>query len=594
MTACNNISYYLKKFREFEKESEKWEQKCSKSLKIAFLSSFSTNGIKEVLTEKCLQADIFPEIYIGEYNQYFQEVLNPDSFLYAFSPQMIVLFIDTTSLLSDDYLVSYSDSEKKRKAWVKAKIDELVSLVDRIKEENAAKIVLHNFEVPTYSPIGILESKQLFGLMEAVQDLNNRLRDAYKTDHQAFVFDYEAFCSKIGKENVIDYKMYYIGDFRLKFDHFPKLCDEYLGYIKPLLSMNKKCVVLDLDNTLWGGIIGEAGINGIYLGPVSDGRPFWEFQKFLLSLYQRGIILAINSRNNYEDAFQVLKEHPHMVLKEEHFAALHINWNDKVTNIREIANELNIGTDSMVFVDDDPLNREMVKSELPEVLVVDLPEDPALYLSTLQSVKDLNTLQITDEDKKKGKIYVNQRQRNEYQKSFTDVTQYLARLKMEATIEEATPFNTPRLAQLTQKTNQYNLTTRRYTEEDIRSFSELSNYSVIALSVKDKFGDNGLTGMCIIKKYDEIWEIDSWLLSCRIIGRKIEDVLLAFILEEARKINVAYLRGIFIPSDKNAPVQFFLKDHGFNKIDTKNTTEYWEYDVSIEYPYPTFIKLIRR
>ena len=191
-------------------------------------------------------------------------------------------------------------------------------------------------------------------------------------------------------------------------------------------------------------------------------------------------------------------------------------------------------------------------------------------------------------------MYVNQRQRSDYQKDFTDVTQYLARLKIEVTIEEATPFTTPRLAQLTQKTNQYNMTTRRYTEEDIRSFAEQDGCRVIALNVKDKFGDNGLTGMCILKKDDSIWEIDSWLLSCRIIGRKIEDVFLAYVLEEAKKINVTILRGIFIPSQKNHPAQSFFKDHGFQYIETKDTAEYWEYDVGIDHLYPTFIKLIRK
>ena len=594
MATLNSISDYFRNFRKFEKEPEKWQQQCSKSLRIAVLSSFSNNGFKEILTEKCLQSDIFPDIYIGGYNQYFQEIINPDSAFHVFSPQMIVLFIDTSSLLGDEYLLPYGNSEKYRKAWVETKIEELTSLVQTIKEKCAAKIVLHNFEVPSYSPVGILESKQPFGLMKSIMDLNNRLQEAYKRDHQVFVFDFETFCSKIGKENIIDHKMYYIGDFRLKLDLLPRLCDEYLGYVKPLLGMNKKCIVLDLDNTLWGGVIGEDEINGIHLGLTPEGRPFWELQKFLLSLYQRGIILAINSKNNYEDVLQVFKDHPYMVLKEEHFAALRINWNDKVTNIREIAEELNIGTDSLVFVDDDPLNREMVKSEFPEVLVVDLPEDPALYLSTMQNVNDFNTFQITNEDKNKGKMYVKQRQRKNYQKKFTNVTEYLARLEIEVIIEEATPFTIPRLSQLTQKTNQYNMTTRRYTEEDIRSIAEQDSYHVIALSVKDKFGDNGLTGMCVIKKDDATWEIDTWLLSCRIIGRKIEDVFLAYVLEKARKNNVTFLRGIFIPSKKNHPARSFFKDHGFKKIDAKDTIEYWEYDVNKEYPYPTFIKLIRR
>jgi FkbH-like protein len=472
------------------------------------------------------------------------------------------------------------------------KFEEILLFIGVLKERTNAKIIVHNFMVPIYSPLGILECKREFGFFESVRYLNTCLAEAFKEDNRVLVFDFDTFCSSLGKRDLIDYRMYYIGDIKLRFEHVPALCDKYLGYIRPILAITRKCIVLDLDNTLWGGVIGEDGIEGIKLGPVPEGRSFMEFQKYLLSLYNRGVILAINSKNNQEEALKVIREHPYMVLREEHFAGMQINWNDKITNMKAIADEINIGTDSLLFIDDDRLNREMIAAAMPEVRVIDLPSDPSLFVKTLTGLEDFNILQLTEEDWTKGKMCAEQRIRNELLHSSINITEYLAKLQMIVTIEEANNMNIPRIAQLTQKTNQFNMTTRRYQEDDILNKIK-QDYMVVAVKVEDKFGDNGIIGVIIVEKGEQ-WRIDSFLLSCRVIGRKVEDTLLAYVLYQARKHNCGTIIGEFIPTKKNTPAKNFYRDSGFTLDKNIDGQEIWSFPVDKGYEAPSFIKMIER
>ncbi|HLC50567.1 MAG TPA: HAD-IIIC family phosphatase [Candidatus Nanoarchaeia archaeon] len=565
-----------------------------KGLKIAFLSSFTSNGFKESIFVKCCEAGIIPDIYIGGYNQYSQEILDDSGDLYKFKPNLVILFIDTKSILQDYFLNPYSFPIGKRKAYINSKFDEIKILIEKLKKKTSAKIVVHNFEVPVYSPMGILENRQDFGLKESVEKLNASLRDFCRNNPRVFLFDYESFCSKIGKDNTTDFKMYYMGDIKLSMHSIIRLCSDYMGYIKPLMSLTKKCIVLDLDNTLWGGIIGEDGIKGIKIGNTPEGRPFMEFQKALLAMFERGVILAISSKNNFNDVVEVFKKHPDMVLRENNFASMRINWNDKVSNIIEIAKELNIGLDSIVFIDDDKLNRDLVRKRLPEVNVVDLPEDPSLYLKTLMEINDFNSFSITDEDLKKGKIYAEQRKRTELQSSSKDINSYLKRLGSIVTIEKANDFSVPRISQLTQKTNQFNMTTKRYLEEDIKKMSNDKNLMVVSIRSKDKFGDNGIVGAAIIKKCPDEWEIDTFLLSCRVIGRKIEESMLWSIMKDAKSRKAKMLKALFIPTKKNEVAKDFYKNNGFVLKERKNGAEMWQYNLSKKYSAPNFIKVIEK
>ncbi len=593
--AIRGIADYFNLYKKIEQGIEDGKIQSEKIIKIAILSSFTTKGLKETLFVKCWGLGISSLFYIGEYNQYSQEILNKNSGLYKFDPDLIIIFIDIKTIMGEHFFLPYQISDEQRKEWVNENLKEIQSLIQKIKKGSSAKILLHNFEIPLYSPLGILENKQKFGFIESVEALNVSLRDVFKADTQVFIFNYDSFCSRIGKQKIIDYKMYYLGDMKMDLQYIPELCSEYLAYIKPLTSITKKCIVLDLDNTLWGGIIGEDGLEGIKIGPTPEGRPFLEFQKYLLSLFNRGVILTINSKNNLEDALEVFQEHPHMLLKEEHFATMKINWKDKISNMKTIAEEINIGLDSLVYIDDDKLNREMIRDSLPEVLVVDLPEDPSLYLKALMEINDFNTFQITEEDKRKGQTYVEQRKRQDIQKFATDITKYLKKLELVVTIEKPDPFNIPRISQLTQKTNQFTLTTIRYLEEEVKQFARSDNFLVVSIKVEDKFGDNGITGVAIVEKGANKWRIDTFLLSCRVIGRRVEETLLAYILEMAKKEKANILIGEFIPTKKNIPAKDFYKNNGFKLVERKDDkTEIWEYNLRKDYKFPDFIKVINR
>ncbi len=587
-----NVSDYFNEYKLISKRIAAQKNNDLKKVKIALLSSSTIKGIERVLFVQCCNLGITPEIFIGGYKQYHQEILDDDSSFYKFKPDLVIINIDTRTLLGDNFFNYYQLSSAEKDNLYTNSLDDLLLLVDKIKHNIAAKIILHNFEVPTNSPLGIVESKQSFGLIEFVKKINFALEEKFKNDNQVFIFDYENFCSKLGKNNIFDYKMYYIGDIKTGLKYFPELCFEYVSYIKPLMSLTKKCIVLDLDNTLWGGIIGEDGLEGIKLGPSPDGRPFFEFQKYLLAMFNRGVILAINSKNNSEDALNAIRNHPYMILKEEHFASIKINWNDKISNMKEISKDINIGLDSLVFFDDDDFNREIVKTSLPEVEVVDLPKDPSLYLKTLAELNSFNSFYLSEEDRMRGAMYAGQRKREELSRSTTNVEEYLKALKIKVTIERVNSFNSSRISQLTQKTNQFNMTTRRYSEENIKQFSENSNSIVLSVRVEDKFGDNGITGAVIIEKKKKEWIIDSFLLSCRIIGRKIEDVILAYIAEEARKENVDSIIGVFIPTNKNNPAKEFYAKNNFKLIKEDNNCQFWKLFVDKKLEYPEFIDVL--
>lgn len=331
-----------------------------------------------------------------------------------------------------------------------------------------------------------------YGFKEMISDLNSKLVDFIKTQNSVYCYDLDRFVTRHGQTNVFDYHKYFFGDIKISFDYIPYLGHELVSYIKAALGANKKCIVVDLDNTLWGGIVGEDGFEGIKLSKTPPGNAYLEFQKRLLALHKRGIILAINSKNNVDDALEVIRKHPDIVLKEEHFASMKINWIDKLTNMKEIATELNIGLDSIVFLDDDPVNRDLISMELPQILTVDLGEDPVNFASILMELNDFDLLQITEDDVKRGQMYLEDKNRKYLLESATNLDDFLKRLNIIIEMKNADEFSIPRISQLTLKTNQFNLTTKRYQEEEIRKFTNDKTMLVGCAQIKDKFGDNGI------------------------------------------------------------------------------------------------------
>lgn len=340
----------------------------------------------------------------------------------------------------------------------------------------------------------------------------------------------------------------------------------------------KKCLVLDLDNTLWGGVIGEDGIDGIALSLSAPGNSFMAFQQAILDHYDRGVILALNSRNNENDAWEVIRNHPNMILKEHHFAASRINWNDKATNIRELAKELNIGLDSMVFLDDDPTNRAMVRALVKEVEVPELPVDPKDYTQFLNSLPYFESLVITDEDKMRGNLYVTERLRREEEKQYESKEDFLKSLSLALTVYQDNDSCIPRLSQMTGKTNQFNIKKVPLGENEISEYINNENYSVYHAKLQDTFGDYGVILFAVVEKTTKEWNIKYMLMSCRVFGRGVEDAFLAILVKLAHEEGVEVVTTFAENTEKNLPAREFVERHfkeGQHKIPSSLEIPNW-------------------
>mgnify|MGYP001052224790 CR=1 FL=1 len=551
-----------------------------KKIKVALLGSFTIDPLGMYIDIKSRLVGLYPEVYIGPFNQYQQEILDNGSKLYAFKPDVVILAVQAESLLGGDFFSEFVKASGKEQYQTEI-IDQFEKLLSLLTSRIDALILVNNFMVPSFTPLGILDNKVDMGLKSFFYGLNQKLTDLYKESNQVYVVDLEGVASKHGKSRCLNFQMYYRGSFVFGESFLPVIADEYMGYIKALKNLSRKCIVLDLDNVLWGGIIGEDGFEGIRLGKDSPGNAYVDFQRLLLSYYNRGIILAINSKNNYEDAIKVIREHPHMVLREKHFAAMRINWQDKIQNMIELAKEIDIGLDSMAFVDDNPREREQIKQALPQVLVVDMPASPFLYRQALESLNDFNVLALTEEDKMRGEMYYARRMRKQLEKSMVSLEYFLRSLEMKVAIKHADDFSLPRIARLVNKTNQFNLTTRRYTDIEIEKMRKnRDEFHIYSLQVIDKFGDEGIVGVAIVRKEPQTWILDSFLMSCRVIGRKVETAFLAKIVADARKKGISTIVGDYIPTQKNAPVKGFYSDHGFEKFQQEGDLSRWRLDLT--------------
>ena len=538
-----------------------------KKIRIAFVGSFSLNGFEETIQVQCNDEKINCLTYNSPYNQFTQEILNDNSNLYKFKPDITFLLIDNRVILEDSFY--FSNINSKNKKYTDEKINEIQNLIQVFTQKSQSKIVMANFVIPTYTSLGIYESKIEYGIKEIILNLNKKLKQLSRNIDSLYIYDFNSFVTKFGEKNILDYKKMNYGDIKINFDIIPHLIYDFLGYVKPILGLNKKCLVLDLDNTLWGNIIGEDGIEGIKIGPYPEGRSFVEFQKVIKALSENGIILAINSKNNQKDAMKAINEHPHMILREKDFSCIKINWNDKISNMREISNELNIGLDSIVFFDDDPVNRELLRMSIPEINTVELPKDPSTYAQILRNLNDFNTLKITKDDTHRKIMYKQEQNRQKLESSTENLNEYLKKLDIKIKIKLDDKFSISRISQLILKTNQFNLTTKRYQEEEIKEFVKDETMIVGCSEIEDKFGENGITNVFIIKTKPNEWIIDTFLLSCRIMGRGIEEGIIGKILEIAKNKGIEKIIATFIPTEKNKPAENFLKNYGFEKEDEK-------------------------
>lgn len=550
--------------------------------KLFILRSFTIEPCVSLLKASAYIGGIDLTIAVGNFNTYAQEILDPSSILYNFNPDTVILAVGSRDI-APDLWYSFPDLSKEKVTSAILRVsDSFRTWVKVFRSHSQANLIIHLLEVPVIPGNGVLDGQTETGQCEAIHSINREIRRLVSEYAGIYVLDYNGLIARYGHMNWHDEQKWLTMRMPISANCLVYMVQEWLRFIHPLTGKTCKALVLDLDNTLWGGVIGEDGFNGIKIGHEYPGAAYQAFQRTVLDLYHRGILLAICSKNNMSDAMEVLERHPGMLLRLNHFAALRINWNHKVQNLKEIATELNIGTDALAFVDDNPFECQLVRNQMPEVTVIELPPDPMGYAQALRDSPVFERLKLSSEDRERARYYVEERQRKELQQSTASLEDFYRSLEMEVEISSVTQETLSRIAQLTQRTNQFNLTTRRYTEQQIEEMANLPDWRVYSLRVKDRFGDSGLVGIAITHYRDDVCEIDSFLLSCRVIGRTVETSLLAFIVEQARYKGAKKLRGWFLPTKKNEPAKDFYPSHGFTKIQEKNGASCWEFDLMVD------------
>jgi FkbH-like protein len=440
---------------------------------------------------------------------------------------------------------------------VDAAMDFLRTIRDAVKSHGHGACIVQTLACPPEAGFGSFEASLPGTLRHLIGVLNRRLADAlYASDD--IVFDVAGIAESVGLADWHDPTQWNMAKLPFCSDFVPLYADRLATLIAAIRGKNRRCLVLDLDNTVWGGVIGDDGMTGISIAQGdATGEAHLAVQQAALALRSRGVVLAVSSKNNDDVARQPFREHPDMLLREEHIAVFQANWNDKATNIRAIADELSLGLDAFVFLDDNPVERELVRRSLPQVAVPELPTDPALYARTLLAAGYFEAIAYSAEDSQRADFYRDNARRAVLQKSAVDMDGYLATLDMTMTVQAFDAIGRARITQLINKSNQFNLTARRYTDAEVDQVAAQPDCLTLQIRLTDVFGDNGMISVVICRPAGSDWVIDTWLMSCRVLGRKVERAVLQEILGRARSQGIARLVGRYVPTDRNAMV----KDH---------------------------------
>jgi len=530
-------------------------------MKISVLSNTNIEALARTLGKKY-------ELYkAAGYNNWLQELLDKESGLNGFEPDAVFVLLDGRELINT------CDSTEELKKQIDGYFGYIVEYL-KIKAESTS-VFISNLDIP-------IRRIQCPGkpVFERVAEhyWYECLTGLCGENKKLYIFDMKSMVENIGRNELYSDKLWYLGSIRYSLKGQKSIEKELDKYIRAMEGSRKKCIVLDLDNTLWGGVVGEAGLEGIELAGQKEGARYRDFQKRLKDIKDTGVILAVVSKNNYNDAIEVFRNHKDMYLREEDFAVMKIDWEYKPLSIEKLAAELNIGFDSIVFIDDNPVEREAVKHSLPQVTVPDFPEDTSELEAFITRIYNdyFFSISITEEDRVKTDMYRQNSLREAAMKASNSIEDYLYGLETVIRIGKAGEEDIPRIAQLTQKTNQFNLTTRRYTEKDIGKMLASSDLDVYTASVKDKYGDNGKTVVLIIRRDKYLVEIDTFLMSCRIMGRYVEDRIIAFIEDKYRTQGFKELKASYLKTSKNLPVSGLFGRLGYEQCgqDSEGNKDY--------------------
>jgi FkbH-like protein len=547
------------------------------STRIAILGGSTTTEVKSMLELFLLSAGIQPVFYESGYNRYREDILfeNPD--LWDFKPHIIFIHTTWHNVTQFPKLLETEPEVEQR---VRDEMARFESLWDKIHTGLGALIIQNNFDFPRLRPLGNLEASQSFGRVNFLLRLNAEVAK-YAQSHTYFlVNDILYLSSQVGLGAWLGHSYWYNFHMALSPTATVALTRNVAGIVKSIYGKSKKCLVLDLDNTLWGGIIGDDGVHNLILGrdhPV--GEAYLDFQRYVKDLQRRGVILASCSKNEVENAKQGFS-HPDSILKVQDFSVFKANWNAKPENLREIAAELNIGLDSLVFVDDNPAERALVAEELPDVAVPDVGSDVSLFAEILEREGYFEVLRVGEDDLGRSAYYSSNAQRKACESGTCDYGEFLASLEMTAEIGPFLPIYLERITQLINKTNQFNLTTRRYTSAEVEAITQDPSFLTLYGRLADKFGDNGLISVMIGRVFNDTVELDIWLMSCRVFNREMEFAMFDALVEKCQVRGIRKILGVYIPSKKNSLVSGHYASLGFSPIEGNSQgRELWSYDV---------------
>jgi FkbH-like protein len=560
--------------------------------KLAILRSFTVEPIVPLLRAEAFAYGVDLDVHVGDFNTYVQDMLDAQSALYRFAPDAVVLAVRTDQAAPDLWHDFADLAPVAAQQAAERVIQGYGQWIGAFRKHSQAALIIHSLERPSLPSLGVLDDQSESGQAGLIRLVNRELRRIAEGFRGIYILDYDALVARHGSEHWHDENKWLTARLPIAAGYLLQMAREWMRFIVPLSGRTAKVLVVDLDNTLWGGVIGEDGMAGIEIGPEYPGAAYQALQRALLDLSRKGILLALCSKNNFDDAMEALEKHPGMLLRAKHFAALRINWTDKSQNLREIAQELNVSTDALAFLDDNFFEREQVRTLLPEVTVIDLPKNPMGYVSAIRNCAALERLTLSAEDRQRHEMYAAQKQRGGAEHTFQSKEDFFRFLEQEAELEPVSDLTLARVAQLTQKTNQFNLTTRRYSEAQIAEIAKKPDWHILSIRVRDRFGDHGLVGVAIAHDIGEQCEIDTFLLSCRVIGRTVETALLAHLAESAAQRGRKRLEGWFLPTKKNAPARDFYEQHGFEWQATSCDGSLWTLDLeSSTLRCPDWIKL---
>lgn len=546
-------------------------------LRLAVLGSSSLEHLAPGIRAGGLRRGLLVDVEIGPYGQWRQQALDPGSALRRFSPDAVLLALDRSALLPELPLTATTaDAE----AAVGDAVEELAAVWRRLRDDTGATVI---------QQLPWSEETTLFGHGEwlipgAPRALSERLRRGIAeaaAREGAVLLDPAGPAAGVGLRRIADPALWHHAKQAVSPAAVPWFGDHVARVLAGLRGLSKKVLVLDLDNTLWGGVVGDDGLDGIVLGQGSAaGEAFAAFQRYAKRLSQRGVLLAACSKNDPETVDAALTGHPEMVLRRDDFAAYEVSWGDKASALRRIASDLNLGIDSLVFVDDNPAERELVRRELPAVAVPELPAAPELYPHCVADAGYFEALSFTAEDAARQRQYAANRERHRLQATATDMESFLKDLDMTLTVGPFRPVDVQRVAQLINKTNQFNLTTRRYTEAEVRGMMQDPAVLTYAARLSDRFGDNGLTSVVIGRRVSdgggEAIEIDTWLMSCRVLGRRVENAMLSILAADAAAAGGRRLIGRYRPTPRNRMVKELYPGLGFAPLEERDEETAWE------------------